>query len=216
MKPVLVLRHGADIPLGLLGNALHEAGVPVREVALHAGDEVPPIEGHPGLVVLGGEMGVYDESDHPWLRHEKSLIEQAHGAGVPMLGICLGSQLFAEALGGAAYLADGPPEIGYITPELTAEGVRDPVLRHFDRPVVVFHQDTWDPPPDAIVLARTDRFPHAFRMGSAVAIQAHPEADAGIVQAWVSHDRARRMLREADVDADALVAAVAQVEDVHL
>ena len=141
MDPVLVFRHGDDIPLGLLGEALDVAAVPVVEVMLNHGDPIPPLYGFSGLVVLGGVMGAYDEAVHPWLKAEKQVIGEAHSAGLPMLGICLGCQLFADALGGVAYRSESAPEIGHLLPELTAEAAADPMLRHFDQPVVVFHQD---------------------------------------------------------------------------
>ena len=125
-----------------------------------------------------------------------------------MLGICRGSQLFAETLGGDAYLSEPPPEIGHMLPELTNAGANDPVLCHFDAPVVVFHQDTWDLPPGATLLAATERFNHAFRLGATLAIQAHPEADAAIVSHWVEIDEERPLLAAAGVDPEDLVAAV--------
>lgn len=208
MRPVLVLRHGDDIPLGLLGDALAAAGIPWVEVMLHDGNAIPPLDDFSGLVVLGGVMGVYDEEKHPWLAGEKRVIVAAHDAGVPSLGICLGAQLFADALGGRAYRADSPPEIAFMVPRLTDEGAVDPVVREFDAPVVVFHQDAWDLPPGATLLARSYRFNHAFRLGSVVAIQAHPEADAAIVEGWVANPYEAPLLEAAGVDPAALLRQV--------
>ena len=213
MKPVLVLRHGDDIPLGLLGEALDAAGVPQIEVMLHDGEPIPPLAGFSALVVLGGVMGAYEEEAHPWLGDEKRAIAEAYKAEMPMFGICLGSQLFAEALGGRAFLSESAPEIAHMMPTLTEAGAEDPVLRHFDEPVVVFHQDTWDPPPEAILLATSDRFNHVFRLGSAVAIQAHPEADAAVVAKWVETKDELPLMEAAGVDPDQLVAEVAAGEE---
>lgn len=213
MRPVLVLRHGDDIPLGLLGEALVAADIPVHEVLLHAGGTIPSLDGFSGLVVLGGIMGAYDEVEHPWLAAEKRVIAEAHAAAMPMLGICLGAQLFADALGGRAYLIDSTPEIAYMLPTLTAAGTADPVLRHFDAAVTVFHEDTWDPPPSAEVLAVSDRFNHAFRLGAAVGIQAHPEADASIVARWVETDEELPLMRAAGVEPDVLLAEVIAGEE---
>ncbi|MCH7585766.1 MAG: type 1 glutamine amidotransferase [Acidobacteria bacterium] len=212
MKPVLVLLHGDDIPLGLFGEALDIAGVPRLEVMLHDGATIPPLTGFSALVVLGGVMGVYDEGAHPWLADEKRAIVAAHAVEMPMLGICLGSQLFAEALGGSAFLSESAPEIAHMVPRLTEAGAEDPVLRHFDEPVVVFHQDTWDPPPGATLLATSERFNHAFRLGSALAIQAHPEADAAVVAKWVEMEDELPLMLAAGVDPDQLVAEVAAGE----
>jgi GMP synthase (glutamine-hydrolysing) len=212
MATVLVLRHGDDIPLGLLGDAIREGGLDAHEVWLHDGDELPSLDGYVALVVLGGEMGAYDTDHHHWLVGEKEIIREAHDRDLPMIGICLGSQLFADALGGTAYLADDRPEIEVLAPDLTDAGQDDPVLRHFDRPVVAFHQDTFEPPPGALLLARSDRFNHAFRHGSAVAIQAHPEATAEVVEDWVAHDGAQVLLARAGVVSDELLDAVRRAE----
>ena len=212
MNPVLVLRHGDDIPLGLLGEVLEAEGIPVREVMLHAGDPIPDLDEAAGLVVLGGKMGAYDVDVHPWLKEEKEAIAEAHRADMPMLGICLGVQLFADALGGSAHLADGPPEIGHFVPEVNEAGESDQVLREFDAPVVVFHQDTFEPPPGATLLASSERFPHAFRLGSAVALQAHPEADAEIVAKWVAKPSSQDKMARAGVDPDELMAAIVEGE----
>lgn len=208
VQTVLVLRHGDNIPVGLLGDALEAAAVAWQEVLLHRGDPIPALDGFSALVVMGGVMGAYDESDHPWLVDEKEAIARAHAAGMPMLGICLGAQLFAEALGGSAYLADSRPEIGHFVPDLTDDGASDPVLRQFDAPVIVFHQDTWDPPAGATMLAVSDRFNHAFRLGSAVGIQAHPEADSVIVKEWLAMRDDRSLLDAAGVDPAELMAMV--------
>jgi len=213
VKPVLVLRHGDDIPLGLFGDALDAAGVSWVEVMLHHGDAIPPLTGFSGLIVLGGVMGAYDEDDHPWLADEKRTIVAAHEVEMPMFGICLGSQLFAEALGGRAFLSESAPEIAHLVPRLTEEGAEDPVLKHFDEPVVVFHQDTFDPPPGATLLATSDRFNHVFRLGSAIAIQAHPEADAAVVAKWVEMEDELPLMKAAGVEPDQLVSEVAAGEE---
>jgi len=213
MKPVLVLRHGDNIPVGLLGEAFVADGVPWVEVMLHDGEPIPSLSEYSALVVLGGVMGAYDEDTHPWLADEKRAIVEAHAAGMPMFGICLGSQLFADALGGRAYLIESTPEIAHMLPRLTEAGANDPVVKHFDEPVVAFHQDTWDLPPGATLLATSDRFNHAFRLGSAVAIQAHPEADTAIVSKWVEIAKEKPLMRAAGVEPDHLVAEVAAGEE---
>jgi GMP synthase (glutamine-hydrolysing) len=215
MATVLVLRHGDDIPLGLLGDAIAAGGLDVEEVWLHDGDDLPALDGYAALVVLGGEMGVYDTDHHHWLVGEKEIIRDAHERGLPMIGICLGSQLFADALGGTAYLADEHPEIEVLAPELTVEGRTDPVLRHFDRPVVAFHQDTFELPPGGTLLARSDRFKHAFRLGSALAIQAHPEATVDIVADWMSHPGAQALAARAGVVSEELLDSVRRAEPVQ-
>jgi len=208
MRPVLVLRHGDEIPVGLLGDSLRTAGVPWDEVMLHADEPIPELSDFSALVVLGGVMSAFDDERYPWLVDERRAIGAAHAADMPMLGICLGSQLFAAMLGARAYTAPSGPEIGYLAPSLTPEGRSDSVLRHFDVPAVVFHQDTWDLPPGASLLAESDRFPHAFRLGAAVGIQAHPEADASILGRWLEIPEEQAQLEAAGVDPAELLAVV--------
>ncbi len=97
-------------------------------------------------------------------------------SGVPVLGLCLGSQLMADALGGKAFLGE-KPETGVVPVTLTDAGKADPVVSKTGPMVYAQHQDTFVLPPDAVLLAHTDRYPHAFRVGSGLALQFHPDAD---------------------------------------
>ncbi len=101
-----VIRHEASCPPALLADAAVEAGVELEVVAADLGDRVPErLDGAAGLVVLGGTMGVADVADHPHLEATMELIRSAGERGTPALGICLGGQLAAHALGGRAYQA---------------------------------------------------------------------------------------------------------------
>jgi len=196
---VLVLQHGPDIPPGHLGTALTEAGREMVVVALDAGEQIPDGD-WAGVASLGGVMGAHDEEAHPWLADEKRFLAGAVEAGTPTLGICLGAQLLADALGGRAYRSDGDPEIGIVTATLTEEGRADPVTAGLTGAVPTRHFDTFDLPPGAVLLAASDRFPHVFRWGSAVAIQSHLEADPSIVAGWMENLAAAEQLEEAGVD----------------
>lgn len=99
LREVVVLQQTACEDLGSIEAALPR-GVEARYVRLHAGDRVPSgLEGAAGLIVLGGPMGVYEQDRYPFLPHETRLIETALSTNLPILGICLGSQLLASALG---------------------------------------------------------------------------------------------------------------------
>ncbi len=185
MKPIAVLRHGADIPAGYLGDALAAAGVAVETVPLYAGAPLPDAGDVAAVVSLGGVMGAYDTDRYPFLEAEQRFLREAVTAGLPVLGICLGCQLLAAALGGRAYRA-AEIELGFVPVGLTMAGDRDPVVRELDRPTLVWHQDTWDPPPEATLLAATDFYPQAFRAGTALGIQPHPEATPAIAARWAA------------------------------
>lgn len=184
MKRLLVIENDPMDPLGYLGEAVEAAGFATDVISPPTGDAVPPTEGYAGVIVLGGPQGAYEADVHPYLEDEMRLIRSAVAVDLPVLGICLGSQLIAQALGGRAYKAERP-EAGVITPQLTEEGSADPLAALISRPMVTFHQDTFEIPPQGTLLAQSDRFPQAFRCGSALAVQPHPEASADTVAVWV-------------------------------
>ena len=205
-RPILVLQHGDDVPPGRLTAAL--AGVAHEIVPLHAGAAVPHPSGWAGIVVLGGSMGAYDDADHPFLATERAMLAAAVSAGVPVLGICLGCQQLAAALGGRAFRAERA--------ELALVGFADsddPVLARLDGPHLSFHQDTWTAPPGATVLtatvlAGTAAPQQAFRLGSALGIQSHPEVPTDVAVEWMETTQGRGMVAESAADADAVVAAL--------
>ncbi len=170
-----------------LDDALKEAGAAVERFHLEEGDPVPDGD-FDRAVILGGAMGAYDVHLHPWLEAEKTWIRGLVESGVPVLGICLGCQLMADALGGRAYRAD-LPEVAVVPISLTAAGEADPVVSNTGPMVYSLHQDTFVLPPDATLLAHTDRFPHAFRLGSALALQFHPDADRDQALAWGKEEK---------------------------
>ncbi len=102
-----------------------------------------------------------------------------------MLGICLGAQLLADALGGAAFPASAV-EAGVLPLRLTSAGRAHPLMGCLDEAVVMWHGDTFDLPPHAVLLAVSDRYPHAFEAGSALAVQCHPEASSREVAGWMT------------------------------
>lgn len=187
---VLVVRHESGCPPGLLTAAASGTGVELEVVAADLGDELPAeLEDAAGLVVLGGTMDVSDLPDYPHMATTLELIREAAGIGVPTLGICLGGQLAAHALGGRAYRSPTGHEYGWVRLELTALGRIDPVVGAIGDGAEVYcsHHDVFDPPPGAELLASGGDSPtQAFRLGSVVGVQFHPEVDAELVALW--HD----------------------------
>jgi GMP synthase-like glutamine amidotransferase len=198
---------------GTIAPVLAEHAVAVVVVRLDWGAALPSVDDVGGLVVMGGPMGVHDTDEHPWLVGERALIRATVDAGLPVLGVCLGAQQLAAALG--AEVTTGPAEeVGPGQVELTADGRRDPVLgpeynglSGTSVPCVHWHRDTFALPPGSTHLAATRTYPHqAFRSGAcAYGLQFHVEVDADLADAW-------RPLLPHGVTLDD--SAVARVEDV--
>jgi len=208
MRRVLVFQHGAGIHSGRLGQVLTEAGIEMEVIALDEGDPIPVGGDWAGVVSLGGAMGAFEEEKYPWLIAEKQFLAAAVSDGVPILGICLGAQMLADALGGRSRNSDRGHEVGVVAVSLTEEGAEDPVICGLGGALPSWHFNTFDLPPGATLLATSDRFPHAFRSGTAVAIQAHPEATPAMVAGWIAHPAAAAQLEGAGIDAAALAADI--------
>ncbi len=138
------------------------------------------------LIVLGGPIGAYQDELYPFLPAEIALIERRLARGLPVLGICLGAQLMARALGARVYRA-GFSEIGWAPVELSDARRRDSCLAALgDDPVLHWHGDTFDLPDGAVRLASTRRTPNqAFALGRhALALQFHIETTARGLERW--------------------------------
>ena len=186
-RPALVLQHAPWEGPGLIGEALTAAGVSVetRTVVDDPAAALPDPEDLAALVVMGGPMGATQDAAHPGLPAERVLLAAAARAGIPVLGVCLGMQLLAVALG-ARLLPGHGAEVGYAPIDRLAP---DPVLdRLGPAPSVLhWHDDAVELPPGATLLARSARTPvQAFRAGSALGLQFHPEVDDTLLATWLS------------------------------
>lgn len=200
MRPALVLTHAPHEGPGLIGPAL---GAPyrVRTVLDDPAPRLPDVGELSGLVVMGGPMDADDVAGHPGLAAERELIAAAVDAGVPVLGVCLGMQLLALALGAPLRRRAGS-EIGFGPVELLAD---DPVLGALGpvgtSPTVLhWHSDAVDLPDGATLLARSDVTPvQAFRAGSALGVQFHVEVGADQLGLWLTTPEMVEALDEDDV-----------------
>lgn len=186
----LVFRHIPFEGLGLIEPALEARGVGVDYCDLYRdGASMPDVDAYAGLIFMGGPMSVSDEL--PFVLKEMRQIERAAARGVPLLGVCLGSQMIARALGGRVY-RNCEKEIGWFDIRLTEAGAEDPVLGKLGPAETVFHWhgDTFDLPAGAELLASSERTPHqAFRAARAVyGLQFHLEVTPEMISDWSGQD----------------------------
>ncbi len=187
---VLAFRHAGSEHLGLIEPELLRRGIAIDYADLYQpGAAAPDPARYEGLIFMGGAMSVNDGL--PYLEQEARWIAQAVEAGRPVLGVCLGAQLIAKALGARVY-PNPVKEIGWFEIELTAEGLADPLFAGAAPSETVFqwHGETFDLPPDAHWLASSSACRHqAFRIGSsAYALQFHLEVTPEMIADWCAQN----------------------------
>ena len=185
---VLVIENYPNTTLGLVGQALSEAGAEWRILRTHAGDTLPAShDGFDALIMLGGAQDALDDENHPYLSDEIALARAFGEADKAVLGICLGAQILARAHG-AKNILGRPIEFGWHEVRTTEAGRVDPVLSVIGlaSPIFHWHLDTFTLPPGAVHLATSDQTAmQAFRIGRAsYGIQFHFEAGTELVSNW--------------------------------
>jgi GMP synthase (glutamine-hydrolysing) len=218
---VLAIVHQRDAGPGVFADVIRSRGLEL-DTWLPPETTSPPRK--PGdydtVLVFGGAMHVDQEDRHPWLREEKVLLRDLIERDVPLLGVCLGAQLIAEAAGAEARRASRP-EIGWHEVEITADGNVDPVLGPLAPRFQAFqwHSYEFPLPPGATLLARSPVCLQAYRVGdSSWGIQFHAEVTLEDAEAWIDDyrsdddavrlgldpDELRRLTRDAMSDWSAL------------
>lgn len=186
------LQHADFEDLGCIAPWLAARGATVTHTRLFAGEPLPAIADFDWLIVMGGPMNVDEYAAHPWLRAEKAFILDAVHAKKKLLGICLGAQLIAGALG-APVTRNAHIEIGWHPVTMNAAARRSRLFDGFPETYTAlhWHGDTFEIPPDATLLAASEACAHQAyeRDGRIAAIQFHLEVTAANARIWFEHER---------------------------
>ena len=173
----------------VFGDVLHEdAHEPIGWEIAQQG--TPPANGYDAVLIFGGDQNVGEELEHPWLHEEYDALRRWVDNGTPLLGVCLGAQTLAHALGAPVQRIEAGPLAGFYETELTAEGAADPVLGVLPRRFEALNANAYafGVPAGAVELARGPGT-QAFRVGrSAWAVQFHPEVRRDQTLAWFKED----------------------------
>ena len=188
-----IIQNDPEVPPGNISEILDALGVSSVVHHPYCADPLPDLRDVTALIVLGGSMGANDDASHPFLYDLKIFIRQVVDAEKPYLGICLGGQLLAAALG-ARVESNRWEELGTLPVTLTDAARGDLLLAGLPQTFATFqwHHDSFDLPEGAVLLASSPMCHHqAFRCGtSAWGAQFHPEATEQIIRDWCSWDPA--------------------------
>jgi GMP synthase (glutamine-hydrolysing) len=183
-KHILVIQNIGCEHLGNLSRLFESDGYNV--LLLNSQKDLIPKDliSYSGIIILGGPMSVYD--NYEYLKDQQKLIKKAVDMKIPTLGVCLGSQLIAEAMGGKVYPGN-LKEIGWHDIEITENGSRDIFngIATFKNKVFQWHGDTFQLPESAIILAKSDTYIQAFRINTAIGIQFHIEVNESMIEDWI-------------------------------
>ncbi len=185
---VLAIEHQADAGAGVFAEAVAAAGTDLERWSPPSGEPPPALASVDAIMTFGGGMNVCDELG--WLSVERGFLTEAITVSKPLLGICLGAEIVAQAAG-AEVGRCARPEIGWLDVELTDAGRRDPVLGSLPERFEAFqwHSYGFSVPAGATELARSAVCTQAFVTGSAWAIQFHPEVTLADAERWIDDYR---------------------------
>jgi GMP synthase (glutamine-hydrolysing) len=189
---IIVIMHVESEGPGSLGTYLESVGAEALTVRLYAGDRLPSdLSGFDAVVSMGGPMNVYEEDQYPFLKEETGFLKQAVEADLPVLGICLGAQMIAKAVG-AQVVKSPKKEVGWGSVTLTDQGRDDTLFKGLPPvlEVLQWHGDMFHIPADGLLLASSKDCPHqAFRYRNALGLQFHLEVTEQILSDWFGESK---------------------------
>jgi GMP synthase-like glutamine amidotransferase len=203
----LAIVHQQDAGPGVFADVIRSRGFELDSWLRTEADSPPrELSDYDAVLIFGGAMHADHEQRHPWLQEEKTLLRRMLERGVPLLGVCLGAQLIAEAAGAPPHPA-GQPEIGWYRVEVTADGADDPLLGPLAPRFEAFqwHSYEFPLPSGAIPLARSAACLQAYRLGDSTwGIQFHAEVTREDAEAWIDDYRSDEDAVRIGLDPDEL------------
>jgi GMP synthase-like glutamine amidotransferase len=211
------IRHVPFEGPGAIEDWARQKGYPLSQSDQSRGQALPGLDSFDALVLMGGPMSVNDEAELPWLKPEKALVRDALAQGKKILGVCLGAQMIASALGAKVY-PNALKEIGWFPLEAVEAGRAHPFLRGWPRVLNAFHWhgETFDLPAGATHLLRTAACAHqAYAIGEQVlALQCHVEVNFLSMEAMLVNGREELDLKKPFIQSEAAI--LAQREKIEL
>jgi GMP synthase-like glutamine amidotransferase len=171
-----------DGATGWIGERARRHGISLVQARRSAADSPPPLAGFDLILSFGSVWSVTEADRISWIRRELELLRQATNLGVPVLGICFGGQLLARALGGGVQRA-ASPEIGWVS----VGSIDHRIVR--DGPWFTWHNDVFDVPAGARLLAANAISPQAYQAGRSLGLQFHPEVTRQMIRRWSANGR---------------------------
>ncbi|MFT5207130.1 MAG: GMP synthase (glutamine-hydrolyzing) [Candidatus Omnitrophota bacterium] len=212
MPKVYAIQHIAIETLGLIEQSLNAQSIKIHYIRPYLGESIPQsMLGVDGLISMGGPMGVYEQNTYPYLKDELKIMDAALKQKKPVLGICLGSQLLAHALG--AEIKAGPQkEIGWFNIHKKDIAQKDPLIKGLPNPfkALLWHGDIFTPPPGAVSLAHTELTQEQMFsfQNNAYGILFHLESTESILRNMVSEFQAE--LNEAGIEGESILNGIHQ------
>jgi GMP synthase (glutamine-hydrolysing) len=208
---LLVVEHEPACPPAHLGTWLVDAGADLDVCRPWAGEDIPLLTGYDAFLILGGSMSAHDDTTHPWLTSVKERVREATDTGVPTLGVCLGHQLIAVALGGTVEVNPRGQQVGLYDVGWRPEAKDDDLVSGLPPTMrgIQWNTDLVTALPDgAVTLAATAEGElQVARFAPGVwGVQPHPEADEPVLRSWAAGDRDDHLDR--GIDQDAVLAGI--------
>ncbi len=207
-RSIAIIRHIGVEGLGSIEDVLKARNLHYKYIDTWRDSMPLNVSNYSAVIILGGPMGVYEQDKYPFIKKELFLIEEARRLNIPVIGICLGSQMIAQALGGKVYKGSAK-EIGWYDIHFTQEASHDKLFASVKAAqdesttikVFQWHGDTFDLPGEAVVLASSKLYTNqAFRVDNIYGLQFHIEVKEADIKNWIDEYKIELDSLKASID----------------